>query len=257
MSRMRYFVYLTGQASSLARKLRIMSTAPLHITSHTDDPLQALFNVSEVFLSVQGEGTRAGLPCVFVRLQGCALRCSWCDTAYALDHRIIGMEMSGAQIIERIKEIGCSFVEFTGGEPLEQKAVVPLMALLCDQEYTVAVETGGHVDIGVLDPRVICIMDVKCPDSKMVSQNRLENLHVLRPQDEVKFVIASRTDYEYARSILKEYDLESRVEAVLMSCVFNTIEFVQLVEWILEDRLSVRFQLQMHKFIWSPETRGV
>ncbi|MCX6139764.1 MAG: radical SAM protein [Candidatus Kapabacteria bacterium] len=234
-----------------------MSSAPLYTTSHNDNPRTALFNVSELFLSVQGEGTRAGLPCVFVRLQGCALRCAWCDTAYALDHRVISVEMSGTQIIEQIKEFSCSFVEFTGGEPLEQEAVVPLMKLFCDLGYTVAVETGGHIDISPIDPRVVCIIDVKCPDSKMSSRNRMENLEVLRSHDEVKFVIASRGDYEYARSVIQKYNLERRCAAVLMSCVFNTIEFVQLVEWILEDKLNVRFQLQMHKFIWSPETRGV
>ena len=148
-------------------------------------------------------------------------------------------------------------MEFTGGEPLEQPDVVPLMTLLCDTGYTVAVETGGHIDIAPLDPRVICIMDVKCPDSKMVTLNRLENLTILRAHDEVKFVIASRADYEYARNIVREYALETKIAAVLMSCVFDKLTFLELVGWILEDKLNVRFQLQMHKFIWSPETRGV
>lgn len=234
-----------------------MSTAPLHSTHITSDPHQTVFNVNEIFTSIQGEGTRAGLPCVFIRLQGCALRCVWCDTPYALDHRIVGTQLTGSEIIAEIERIGIPFIEFTGGEPLEQPAVVPLMSVLCDLGYTVAIETGGHKDISVLDPRVICIMDVKCPDSKMASLNRLENLTVLREHDEVKFVIASRADYEYARSIVREYDLDTRCAAVLMSCVFGALTFVQLVEWILEDKLNVRFQLQMHKFVWSPETRGV
>lgn len=234
-----------------------MSTAPLHSTHITSDPRQAVFNVNEIFTSIQGEGTRAGLPCVFIRLQGCALRCAWCDTPYALDHRTAEKMMTGEDIISEIERIGIPFIEFTGGEPLEQPAVVPLMSALCDLGYVVAVETGGHKDISVLDPRVICIMDVKCPDSKMSSLNRLENLTDLRSDDEVKFVIASRVDYEYAHSIVREYDLDTRCAAVLMSCVFGAIPFVQLVEWILEDKLNVRFQLQMHKFVWSPETRGV
>jgi 7-carboxy-7-deazaguanine synthase len=234
-----------------------MATPPLFTTTTESDPLTARFNVSEIFHSVQGEGTRAGLPCLFIRLQGCALRCTWCDTPYALDHRVEATVMTGSEILARIDEVGCPFVEFTGGEPLEQPAVIPLMTLLCDRGFTVAVETGGHMDTSVLDPRVIAIVDVKCPDSRMSTRNRLENLHHLRPHDEVKFVIASRGDYDYAREIVRAYDLEKRAGAVLMSCVFGTIRFVDLVEWILADRLNVRFQLQMHKFIWSPETRGV
>jgi len=216
-----------------------------------------LINVNEIFVSVQGEGTRAGMPCLFIRLQGCRLRCSWCDTPYALDHRERGRMMSADDLVLEVERAGISFVEFTGGEPLEQPAVLPIMADLCDRGYTVAVETGGHVDIEGLDPRVICILDVKCPDSKMATLNRLENLTRLREHDEVKFVIASRADYEFARDIVRRYELEHRVVAVLMSCVFDALPFVSLVEWILEDRLNVRFQLQMHKFIWSPETRGV
>ncbi len=216
-----------------------------------------LINVNEIFTSVQGEGTRAGMPCLFVRLQGCRLRCSWCDTPYALDHREMGLMMSSRDLVAEVEKAGVRFVEFTGGEPLEQPAVLPIMAELCDHGYIVAVETGGHVDISGLDPRVICIMDVKCPDSKMATLNRLENLDQLRAHDEVKFVVASRDDYEFARDIVRTHGLEQRVAAVLMSCVFDALPFVRLVEWILEDRLDVRFQLQMHKFIWSPQTRGV
>jgi len=234
-----------------------MSTKPIHTYYPSVDIRDVVFNLSEIFYSVQGEGTRAGLPCVFIRLQGCALRCVWCDTPYALDHRTVGMEKTGADILHEITSYGCEFVEFTGGEPLEQQGVFPLMSLLCDLGYAVAVETGGHVDIGTVDPRVICIMDVKCPDSKMESLNRRENLTILRSHDEVKFVISSRNDYEYARACVKEFNLENRVAAVLMSCVFGKLTFLELVTWILEDKLRVRFQLQMHKFIWSPTTRGV
>jgi 7-carboxy-7-deazaguanine synthase len=148
-------------------------------------------------------------------------------------------------------------VEFTGGEPLEQVDVVPLMAELCDMGYEVAVETGGHVDVSNIDPRVVRIVDVKCPDSRMDSLNHLANLQVLTRNDEVKFVLASRADYEFAKDIIEEYDLSARVGGVMLSCVFGKLEFVDVVNWILQDNLDVRFQLQMHKFIWHPETRGV
>lgn len=223
----------------------------------TDDPRSLTYNVSEIFYSIQGEGTRAGRPCTFIRLQGCTLRCTWCDTPYALDHRVSEHQMTGAEILQKIEEIGCRFVEFTGGEPLEQPAVIPLMQLLCDQGYEVAVETGGHIDTQAVDPRVITILDVKCPDSKMDSLNHLDNLTRLRPHDEVKFVLASRTDYDYARAMLRDYNLSSRCAAVLMSCVFGKLEFRTLVEWILADHLDVRFQLQQHKFVWDPHQRGV
>ncbi len=215
------------------------------------------FNVSEIFHSIQGEGTRAGLPCTFIRLQGCKLRCVWCDTAYALDKRQIEVEMTAGEIIAEIERIGCQFVEFTGGEPLEQEEVIPLMKTLCDMGYTVAVETGGHIDIAAIDVRVCRIVDVKCPDSRMSTLNRLENLEILRPTDEVKFVLASRVDYEFARSIVERYDLTTRTAAVLFSCVFDAVSFRTVAEWILQDGLNVRFQLQLHKFIWDPNQRGV
>lgn len=215
------------------------------------------FSLNEIFYSVQGEGSRAGLPCTFVRLHGCKLRCSWCDTPYALDRRVGGLATTAGNILAEIERIGCSFVEFTGGEPMEQPNVLPLMAHLCDLNYTVAIETGGHVDVSNVDPRVIRIVDVKCPDSKMEPLNYWPNMDALGLLDEVKFVIASRKDYEYARGVVHHYDLGRRVGAVLMSCVFHALPFVELVQWILEDRLPVRFQLQMHKFIWSPDTRGV
>jgi len=221
------------------------------------DVLQRTLHVNEIFYSIQGEGTRAGMPCVFVRLQGCKLRCSWCDTPYALDRRDPATTMTLADVKQAIADAGCSFVEFTGGEPLEQDSVFPLMSDLCDAGFTVAVETGGHVDVAGVDPRVIRIIDVKCPDSKMHTLNHWENMNHLRPSDEVKFVIASRADYEFARDVVERYSLGSRTAAVLMSCVFGQLPFVDLVQWILEDGLPVRFQLQMHKFVWSPETRGV
>jgi len=215
------------------------------------------FSVNEIFYSVQGEGLRAGERCVFVRLQGCTLRCAWCDTPYALDHRSGGVATNGTEIIEKIKEFDCNFIEFTGGEPLEQNNVLPLMSILCDAGYTVAVETGGHIDCSYVDKRVIKIIDMKCPDSKMVSLNNYNNLTILEPHDEIKFVIASRKDYEWAKNITEQYNLTEKAAAVLFSAVFNSLHFRELVEWILEDKLDVRFQLQIHKFVWDPNTRGV
>lgn len=216
-----------------------------------------MLNISEIFFSIQGEGTRAGLPCVFVRLQGCKLRCVWCDTPYALDRRQTEHLLSEDQIVQAVQAYSCSFVEFTGGEPLEQPSVLPLMSRLCDLGYTVAVETGGHVDISCVDSRVIRIVDVKCPDSRMVSLNNMDNLRIVGMRDEVKFVISSRGDYEWARNIVRTYDLTSRVHSVLFSPAFAILEYVTLVNWILEDALPVRFQIQLHKHVWSPETRGV
>jgi len=236
--------------------LYLMQSHPSVITPFSTGTASAL-HVNEIFYSIQGEGTRSGLPCTFIRLQGCKLRCTWCDTPYALDKRDPGTVMTIEELMQEVESIGCNFVEFTGGEPLEQPNVLAMMSMLCDRGYTVAVETGGHVDIATVDQRVICILDVKCPDSKMHTLNHWPNLEQLRAHDEVKFVIASRGDYEFARDVVQRYRLESKVAAVLMSCVFNALPFVTLVEWILADKLPVRFQLQVHKFVWSPETRGV
>jgi 7-carboxy-7-deazaguanine synthase len=213
--------------------------------------------MSEIFFSVQGEGLRAGMPCVFVRLHGCGLRCTYCDTPYALDHRVGGVWMSFERIRAEIEKHPTRFVEFTGGEPLEQPEVHVLIRELLDEGYTVAVETGGHIDIAGADPRLVVIMDLKTPDSGMMKRNRLENIEHLRPHHEVKFVCASHEDYEWAREIIRTHDLTSRVAAVLISPVFGRIEPVELVNRILEDGLDVRFQLQLHKFIWDPDMRGV
>jgi 7-carboxy-7-deazaguanine synthase len=206
---------------------------------------------------LQGEGVRAGERCVFIRLQGCSLRCSWCDTAYALNHKKGGFDMKGEEILSKIEEFDCNFIEFTGGEPLEQVNIYPLMTFLCDKGYTVAIETGGHINTQFVDTRVIKIIDMKCPDSKMSSLNNYDNLLLINAQDEVKFVLASRTDYLWAKQIVEQYQLINSCKAVLFSCVFNQLAFVDLAEWILEDRLDVKMQLQMHKFIWDPMARGV
>ncbi len=210
--------------------------------------------VNEIFFSIQGESSWAGLPCVFVRLTYCDLRCVWCDTQYAFYE---GTEMTIDEIIEKVKSYNCKLVEVTGGEPLLQENSLKLMKRLCDENFTVLLETGGHRDISKVDPRVHIIMDIKCPGSKMAHKNRWENINYLSKKDEVKFVIKDRTDYEWAKEVIKKFNLPEKVGTVLFSPVFGEIEPVTLVGWILEDKIPVRFQLQMHKYIWSPETRGV
>jgi 7-carboxy-7-deazaguanine synthase len=209
--------------------------------------------VNEIFFSIQGESTRVGLPCVFVRLTACDLRCSWCDTAYAFEE---GIEWNMNALLQKVKEYGCNLVEITGGEPLLQENVYPLMRHLCDEKFEVLIETGGHHDIGRIDSRVKRIMDIKCPSSKMEKRNRWENIELLNAQDEVKFVIADHADYEWAKHVLRQYQLDKRCP-ILMSPVFGTLENRTLAEWILHDRLHVQFQLQMHKYIWDPKARGV
>ena len=213
--------------------------------------------ISEIFHSIQGEGSRAGLPCVFVRLHGCGLRCSWCDTPYALDHREGGDMMDTGAVLSRVASYRCDFVELTGGEPLEQEAVFPFMTELCDQGFTVAVETGGHVDISRVDARVTVIMDVKCPGSGMMKKNRPENLEYLKPTDEVKFVVRDREDYQWMRAFIEREHLADRCGEILVSPAFDDIPYRDLAAWMLEDRLPARLQLQLHKFIWDPDARGV
>lgn len=214
-------------------------------------------NISEIFYSLQGEGSRAGLPCIFVRTQGCRLRCSWCDTAYALELKQSELMMSPNEIMNIIKSYKCRFVEFTGGEPLEQEGVYELMSHLCDEDYNVAVETSGYILLDKVDPRVIKILDIKCPGSGMHKKNNYDNISLLNLHDEVKFVIASREDYDFAKSVIIKYNLHQRVSNVLMSPAFYELETRQLAEWILADFLPVRMQVQMHKYIWHPDKRGV
>ena len=209
--------------------------------------------VNEIFYSIQGESTYAGLPCVFVRLTGCNLRCSYCDTQYAYHE---GVEMSVADIMGRIRAVGCPLVEVTGGEPLFQEECYPLMEKLCNEGLTVMVETGGSLPIKSIDQRVKIIMDLKCPSSGMLKKNIYENINYIKSGDEVKFVIGTREDYEWSKDIVRKYRLDEKAE-VLFSVVFGKLEPVRLVEWILEDKLNVRFQLQMHKFIWEPNAKGV
>lgn len=215
------------------------------------------FNVSEVFTSIQGEGSRAGFPSVFIRLQGCELRCKWCDTPYALDLKERATMLSGEDLLNKIYSSGIKFVTITGGEPLNQKAILPFMSFLCDKDYTVVLETNGHLDIAEVDRRVVKVMDLKCPGSGMEKFNNYRNLEALEQKDEIKFVILDRNDYEWAKAKIKEYDLNKKVGTILFSPVWGKLEPKYLSEWILKDALPVRLNLQIHKFIWGPETRGV
>ncbi|MBX3301597.1 MAG: radical SAM protein [Nitrospira sp.] len=209
--------------------------------------------VTEIFHSVQGESTFAGLPCVFVRLTGCPLRCTWCDTDYAF---FGGSEHSLDDILGKIRSFGCPLVEVTGGEPLSQTETTALLHRLCQEKFTVLLETSGAVDTAMVDPSVRIILDVKCPGSGMTDRMHWPNVERLRPQDEAKFVIQDRIDYDWAKSILDRFRVTERCP-VLFSPVFGTLAPHDLTEWILADRLPVRLQLQMHKYIWAPDMRGV
>ena len=214
----------------------------------------ATLTVNEIYRSIQGESTWAGLPCVFVRLTFCDLRCNYCDTAYAF---YAGSKMKLSEIVERVLAFDCPLVEITGGEPLLQKNTLPLMQELCDRQKTLLLETSGAHDISRVDPRVHRIMDLKTPGSGESGRNRYGNIAFLTRRDEVKFVIGSREDYLWSKQKIHEFQLVDRCGTVLFSPIFGRIDPRTIVEWILEDRLQVRFQLQMHKFIWAPETRGV
>jgi 7-carboxy-7-deazaguanine synthase len=210
--------------------------------------------INEIYHSVQGESTWAGRPCVFVRLTFCDLRCSYCDTEYAFYE---GQKRPLEEIVSQVAAFQCPLVEVTGGEPLLQKNVLPLMTMLCDAGHTVLLETSGAHDIALVDQRVHRIMDLKTPGSGEVEKNLWSNIEHLTQRDEVKFVIGSREDYEWSREKVNRFNLPARCHAVLFSPIFGRIDPREIVEWILADRLNVRFQLQMHKFIWSPTKRGV
>jgi 7-carboxy-7-deazaguanine synthase len=210
--------------------------------------------INEIYHSIQGESTWVGRPCVFVRMTFCDLRCNYCDTEYAFYE---GKKQTLKQIVDAVSAFRCPLVEITGGEPLLQKNVLPLMSILCDTGYTVLLETSGAHDISKVDPRVHRIMDLKTPGSGELDKNLWSNIDHLTLRDEVKFVMGSREDYEWSREKVQQYNLSSRCHAVLFSPIFGRIDPRQIVEWILADNLDVRFQLQMHKFIWNPTQRGV
>ncbi|MEW6544573.1 MAG: 7-carboxy-7-deazaguanine synthase QueE [Nitrospirota bacterium] len=209
--------------------------------------------VTEIFKSIQGESSYAGLPCVFVRLTGCPLRCTWCDSEYTFSG---GTDVTLEEILARVKACACPLVEVTGGEPLHQPEAFVLIEKLCVEGYQVLVETSGAIDIAPVDKRAHVILDVKCPGSGMTDRMDWKNLDRVSSKDEVKFVIKDRKDYEWAKALVRQHDLAGRC-TVLFGPVFGTLEPRLLAEWILGDRLPVRFQLQLHKYIWDPEMRGV
>ena len=212
-----------------------------------------MLKINEIYYSIQGESTKAGLPCVFVRLTFCNLRCTYCDSEYAFYE---GKDLSIEDIIREVRKYNCSLVEITGGEPLFQEESLVLMKDLADNGFEVLLETGGSLPVKNIDPRVKIIMDLKTPSSGMLKKNMYENLEHLKNDDEVKFVIGSREDYLWSKQVVEKYSLDKK-NAVLFSVVFGKLLPLELVNWILEDKLNVRFQLQMHKFIWKPEERGV
>lgn len=219
------------------------------------DLSQKTLLINEIFYSIQGESTFTGLPCIFVRLTGCHLRCTYCDTEYAFYE---GKERTVSDILKQIASYGCNLVEVTGGEPLLQPNVIPLMEELIAKGNTVMLETSGAVSLAKVPQGVKKIMDIKCPDSGMSHRLEEENIELLIPRwDEVKFVISSRTDYDWARVTLQKYNLEDRGLQVLFSPAFGTLSPLLLAQWMLEDRLPARLQLQLHKYIWPPDQRGV
>lgn len=209
--------------------------------------------VCEIFASIQGESTYAGLPCVFVRMTGCNLRCVYCDTTYAYEE---GREMSGNEILVSVSSYGIKLVEITGGEPLMQKDVFSLTEKLLDNGFTVLLETNGSVSIKDVDKRAVTIMDIKTPKSGMFEKMDLLNLKYIKPDDEIKFVVMDREDYEWVRDFIRDYGLADRCK-LLLSPAFGLLSPESLSKWIIDDRLSVRLNLQLHKYIYGPDKRGV
>jgi len=214
-----------------------------------------MLRVTEIFHSIQGESSHAGRSCAFVRLTGCPMRCTWCDSEYTFTG---GEHLSIDEVMRRIEGFGCRLVEVTGGEPLAQREAFDLISRLCEEGYEVLIETGGYVSTEGVDERAKIILDVKCPASGEAERNHWPNLTRLRSdQDEVKFVIATREDWDYARGVITKYQLESRAKSVLISPAWGQIELRDLADWIVASGMNLRMQLQMHKYIWGPEVRGV
>lgn len=211
-----------------------------------------MIRLTEIFHSIQGESSFAGLPCVFVRLTGCNLRCRWCDSEYTFTG---GTRVSIDEIISRVTAYGCSLVEVTGGEPLAQPEAFDLIRRLCDEGFDVLIETSGSIDVSPVDGRARLILDLKCPGSGEEEKNLWSNLDRLRPQDEIKFVIADRRDYEWALGVIESYQLQKRT--LLFSPVWAEMPMRELAEWMLADRVPARFQTQLHKHIWGPDVTGV
>ena len=214
-----------------------------------------MLRVTEIFRSIQGESTHAGRPCTFVRLTGCPMRCVWCDSEYTFTG---GDHMSIDAVMAQVHAFGCNLVEVTGGEPLAQKEAFKLIERLCNEEFEVLIETGGYVSTASVDERAKVILDVKCPASGEEPRNDWSNLERLRAdRDEVKFVIADEGDWQYAKKVIEQYDLQTRAHAILISPAWGQMDLQQLADWISASGLKVRMQLQLHKYIWGPEVKGV
>ena len=214
-----------------------------------------MLRVTEMFRSIQGESTHAGRPCTFVRLTGCPMRCTWCDSEYTFSG---GEHFTIDDIMRKVRDFECNLIEITGGEPLAQREAFDLIKRLCDEHFEVLIETGGYVSTEEVDPRAKIILDIKCPASSEAERNHWPNLNRLRPDlDEVKFVIVDRNDWEFAKKIIAEYDLEKSARAVLISPAWGLIDLTALANWIAESGLNVRMQLQLHKYIWGPDVQGV
>jgi 7-carboxy-7-deazaguanine synthase len=214
-----------------------------------------VLRVTEIFRSIQGESTHAGRPCTFVRLTGCPMRCTWCDSEYTFTG---GDHISIDDVMKQVADFGCQLVEVTGGEPLAQREAFDLIRRLCDENYEVLIETGGYVSTEDLDQRAKIILDVKCPASGEAERNHWPNLTRLRPDfDEVKFVVADQADWDFARKVVEDYGLENRTRSILISPAWEQIDLPALANWIVESGINARMQLQMHKYIWGADARGV
>ena len=217
--------------------------------------ISLVLRVTEIFRSIQGESTHAGRPCTFVRLTGCPMRCVWCDSEYTFTG---GDRVSIEDVMKKVRDFGCGLVEVTGGEPLAQPEALALIAKLCDEEYEVLIETGGYVSTTEVDRRAKIILDIKCPGSGEAERNHWPNLDLLRADlDEVKFVVADRADWDFALKVIAEHNLERRARAILISPAWGQIDLVELANWIAESGMELRMQLQLHKYIWGPDARGV
>jgi 7-carboxy-7-deazaguanine synthase len=214
-----------------------------------------VLRVTEIFHSIQGESTHAGRPCTFVRLTGCPMRCTWCDSEYTFTG---GEHIALDDVMQQVHDFGCPLVEVTGGEPLAQREAFDLITRLCDEGFEVLIETGGYVSTEDVDERAKIILDVKCPGSGEAERNHWPNLARLRPAlDEVKFVIANRADWNFAREVIADYELETRAKSVLISAAWDQIDLRELASWIVASGMNLRMQLQMHKYIWGPDVHGV
>jgi len=214
-----------------------------------------VLRVTEIFRSIQGESTHAGRPCTFVRLTGCPMRCVWCDSEYTFTG---GEHVSIEDVMRQVRDFGCQLVEVTGGEPLAQTEAFELIKSLCDAGYEVLIETGGYVSTENVDKRAKIILDIKCPGSGEAERNNWPNLSRLHPdRDEVKFVVADRTDWDFARGVIKEHNLERRAHAILISPAWGQLDLKELASWIAGSGMNLRLQLQMHKYIWGPDVHGV